>query len=142
SRIVSLWGNVTEVLYALGLGDNLVGRDVTSVVPEEVQELPEVTRGHDVSAEGVLSLNPTLVVGSLDNSGPGGALDHIRNVGIPVVLFEDPNSVDDIAGRIREIARATGVPNRGEKLATSTSEALGVVLRGLPVQADRPSVAF
>ena len=142
TRIVSLWGNVTEVLFALGLGDNVVGRDVTSTEPAAAAALPEVTRAHDVSAEGVLALNPTLVLGSLQNSGPEGSLDQIRNVGIPVVLFDDPASVEEIIPRIREIARTVGVPERGEELATDTQERLAAVEQAIPAGFDRPTVAF
>ncbi len=142
TRIVSLWGNVTEVLFDLGLGDSVVGRDITSTVPEEAQALPEVTRAHDVSAEGVLSLNPTLVLGSLDNSGPDTALEQIRNVGVPVILFDDPTSVEDIIPRIKEIATAVGVPELGEQMASQTAAALSSVEATIPTGADKPNVAF
>lgn len=141
SRIVSLWGNLTEVVVGLGLTDNLVGRDVASTIPE-VADLPIVTRAHDVSAEGVLSLNPTLVIGSMDNSGPATAIAQIRNVGVPVILFEDPTSVDDIVPRIRAIATALGVPEAGERMAAETGADLAAVEARIPDSAQKPLVAF
>ncbi len=142
TRIVSLWGNITEVLFDLGLGDNVVGRDITSTVPEEAKALPEVTRAHDVSAEPVLSLNPTLVLGSLDNSGPDTALQQIRNVGVPVILFDDPTSVEDIIPRIQQIAIAVGVPDLGQQMASQTATALASIEKTIPSGTDKPNVAF
>jgi iron complex transport system substrate-binding protein len=139
SRIVSLWGNVTEVVFGLGLGENVVGRDVTATFPE-AKDLPLVTRAHDVSAESVLSLHPTVVLASSD-TGPSEALQHIRDVGIPVVQFEEPNSVDDIVPRIEAIAAALGVPSAGEALAANVQDNMDAVREEIP-EAEAPRVAF
>ena len=81
SRIVTLWVNISEVVYSLGLGDNVVGRDITTTF-DEADGVPLVTRAHDVSAEGVLSLEPTLVLADTE-TGPPEALDAIRSAGDP-----------------------------------------------------------
>lgn len=141
SRIVSLWGNLTEVVFGLGLGGNVVGRDVTATFPE-ASHIPLVTRGHDISVEGVLSLHPTVVLASKDNSVPAAMLDHIRNVGIPVVFFEDPWSVDDVVPRIRELATALGVPAAGDELARVTEARMALVLANIPDPDNPPRVAF
>lgn len=140
TRIVSLWGNITEVVYGLGLGENIVGRDSTATFPE-VAKLPLVTRGHDLSVEGVLSLNPTLVLASKDNSGPSTALDQLRNIGIPVVMFKDPESVEEIVPRIRLIASALGVPASGEDLVRATESEMAAVQAKVP-NTSPPRVAF
>ncbi len=141
SRIVSLWGNLTEIVFGLGLGENVVGRDISATFPEAAN-LPLVTRAHDVSAEGVLSLKPTLVLASKDNSGPSTALDHIRNVGIPVVVFDDPTSVDDIIPRISAVANALGVPTAGDSLAAEVRSQLAATEAAAPNSANAPKVAF
>lgn len=141
TRIVSLWGNLTEIVYGLGLGDNVVGRDISATFPE-ASNLPLVTRAHDVSAEGVLSLHPTLVLASKDNSGPSTALDHIRNVGVPVVVFEDPTSVEDIIPRIEAVAEALGVSAAGERMAAEVQEQLTAIESIAPHPEDAPKVAF
>lgn len=140
SRIVSLRGNITEVVFALGLGDRLVGRDITATQPE-AEDLPLVTRAHDVSAEAVLSLHPTLVLAS-EETGPQSSLDHIRNVGIPVVIFEDPESMDDIAPRVRMIAQALGEPEAGEQLVARMQADLDAVRASVPAVDHPPRVAF
>jgi iron complex transport system substrate-binding protein len=140
SRIVPLWGSITEIIFGLGLGDSVVGRDVSATF-EEADGIPLVTQAHDVSAESVLALRPTLVLGST-TSGPASALSQIRNVGVPVITFEEPASVQDIAQRIRAIATALGVAQRGEELATRLEAELEGVQASIPKDADEPRVAF
>jgi iron complex transport system substrate-binding protein len=139
-RIVPLWGNISEVVFGLGLGDNVVGRDVTATFPE-ASDLPLVTRAHDVSAESVLSLHPTVVLAS-ENSGPSEALNHIRNVGIPVVVFKEPASVDEVTPRIRDIAAALGVSEAGEQLVAHVDEKLDELRGRVPASVESPRVAF
>ena len=61
-RIVSLGGAATEILYALGCGDRIVAVDVTSRYPAATREKPNVGYYRSLSAEGVLALNPDLIV--------------------------------------------------------------------------------
>lgn len=139
-RIVPLVGNISEVVFSLGLGDNVVGRDISATF-DEAADLPLVTEAHDVSAESVLSLRPTLVLADTE-TGPPEALDHLRNVGIPVVVFEQAESVDDIATRIRAVAAALGVAGAGDALVTETEAELAAVAGRIPADADTPTVAF
>ena len=140
SRLVVLQGNITEVVFELGLGRNVVGRDVATTFGE-ADEIPVVTEAHDVSAEAVLSLRPTLVLADTD-TGPSEALDQIRNVGVPVLVLERPTEVDDIAGRIRTIATALGVPERGEQVAADATAAIEAVTAGVPAGVEPVRVAF
>src|SRR5262249_18804242 len=84
SRIVPLWGNLSEIVFSLGLGDKVVARDASATFAEAAG-LPLVTRGHDVSAESVLSLRPTVVLAQTD-TGPREALEQIRAAGVPVLV--------------------------------------------------------
>lgn len=139
SRIVILQGNIAEVVFALGLGDHVVGRDISATF-DEAADIPLVTRAHDVSAESVLSLKPTVVLADTD-TGPPEAIEHIRNVGVPLVVFDTATSVDQIGPRIEAVATALGVAPTGAALAADTNEALAAATADIPVD-DRPSVAF
>lgn len=139
SRIVVLQGNIAEVVFALGLGDHVVGRDISATF-DEAADVPLVTRAHDVSAESVLSLRPTVVLADVD-TGPPEAIDHIRNVGVPLVVFDTATRVDQIGPRIEAVASALGVGPTGQRLASDTEQALAEVTRGIAAD-DRPSVAF
>lgn len=141
SRIVPLWGDVTEIIFGLGMGDSVVGRD-SSATFEGANDLPMVTRGHEVSAESVLSLRPTIVIADSE-TGPSEALEHIRNVGIPVLVFERATRVEEIGTRIRLVAEALGVPEAGDALAERTRAEIDAVAAGLDeMGGTRPRVAF
>jgi iron complex transport system substrate-binding protein len=138
ARIVPLWGSLAEITFTRGLGDRVVGRDVTATFAEAAH-LPLVTRAHDVSAEAVLSLRPTVVLATTD-SGPPEALDQIRAAGIPVVVVAEATTLAQIGPRIRLVAAALGVPAAGDRLAARTQERLDA--QAEPAAAHRPSVAF
>lgn len=140
SRIVSLWGNITETVFALGLGENVVGRDVASSFVE-AEEVPVVTRAHDVSPESVLSLRPTVVLAD-PTIGPPEAITQIRNAGVPVVVVDEVVTIDGIGDRVRQIAQALGVADAGEQLADEAAAEIEAVQEAIPDGADRPRVAF
>jgi iron complex transport system substrate-binding protein len=68
-RIVALGGEITEIVYQLGAAERLVGRDTTSTYPAEANELPDVGYFRQLGAEGVLSLQPDLVLAT-ESAGP------------------------------------------------------------------------
>src|SRR5690606_11549612 len=85
SRIVSVGGAVTEILYALGLADRVVAVDSTSLYPQAVRAKPNVGYMRQLSAEGVLGLNPSLVLAS-EASGPQETLAVLEAASVPLVL--------------------------------------------------------
>lgn len=117
SRIlaVNLSGSIAETVFSLGLGDRVVGRDTATTFPAAA-DLPVVTpAGHDLSAEGVLALDPTVVLADA-SIGPPEVLEQLRRSGIPVVMIDDERSLDAIPRQIRQIAAALGVPRAGAEL--------------------------
>ena len=87
-RIVSVGSSITEIVYALGAEKMLVGVDTTSLYPEEARKLPLVGYMRALSAEGVLSLKPTLIIATTA-AGPAGALDQLKATGIEVMILPD-----------------------------------------------------
>jgi iron complex transport system substrate-binding protein len=140
SRIVVLNGSLAETVYTLGLGDRVVGRDVGATF-KEAKKVPLVTRGHDVSAESVLARRPTLVLAQTD-TGPADALAQIRGAGVPVVVFDEVRSIDEIGARELAVAEALGVRSAGEKLKQRTEAAIDAVRASVPDGTDGPRVAF
>lgn len=115
NRIVSLDGITTEILFALGVGDKVVGRDDSSYYPPQVLRLPSVGYQFRLSAEGILSLRPTLVIGREDVRPPQ-VVDQLRQAGVAVVLVPAEPSVEGAKAKIRVVAQAVGQPERGEAL--------------------------
>ncbi len=104
SRIVTLSGDLTELVFALGAGDSVVGVDVTTVWPAEALELPIVGVGRFITAEGVLSADPTLVLGDTQSS-PSEALQQIESAGVDVELLGIPATFDEFYDKITALGR-------------------------------------
>ncbi|CAB3705735.1 heme/hemin ABC transporter substrate-binding protein [Achromobacter kerstersii] len=123
SRVVTLGGSVTEIVYGLGQGDRLVGDDQSSLYPEAATKLPRVGYYRAVPVEGVLSLKPDLVLAS-EQAGPPEALKRLAGVGVRVVTVSDAPSVDSLKSRIRAIAGALGVAAAGERMVEDVTQEL------------------
>lgn len=139
SRILPLNGGIAEIVFTLGLGDRVVGRDITATFAE-AEKLPQVTKAHDVSAESVLSLRPTVVLADTD-TGPSEAIDQIRDAGVPVVVLDPATKLSDVATRTTRIAQALGVPEAGKALNSRIAKDLSAAKAGVP-KGSRPKVAF
>lgn len=142
SRIVPLSGDIAEIIYDLGLADNVVGVDVSAVYPEgQWDALPKVGFERQLSAEGILSLNPTLVIGK-EQAGPPEALDQVRAAGVPVVIVSEPQTIEAPTIKIREVAAALGVPEAGERLATETQAKIDAAMERAATATSNPTVMF
>ena len=139
-RIVPLSGSLSEIVFTLGLGDRVVARDITATFAQAAK-LPVVTRGHDVSAESVLSLKPDLVLAET-TTGPEEAMDQIRAAGVPVLVIDPADELADVGTRIRAVADALGVPSAGEALTRRSEERIAAVRKEVPRHTDPPRVAF
>ena len=118
SRILALdvHGTLSRTVFELGLGDHVVGRDISTQFPEAA-ELPLVTRtGHDLSAEAILELDPTVIL--TDTSlGPWDVVLQMRDAGIPVVVTDSHRGLDNLGSLTQEVADALGLPEAGRVLA-------------------------
>jgi iron complex transport system substrate-binding protein len=118
SRIVSIGGAVTEILYALGRSNLIVGVDSTSLHPvEALKTKPSVGYFRHLSPEGVLSLGPSLILAA-EGSGPKETVSVLEAAAIPFVHVPDTYDGDGIVEKIRVVAAATESTLRGECLAT------------------------
>jgi iron complex transport system substrate-binding protein len=142
SRIVSIGGSITEILYALGLQQNIVAVDTTSLYPPSaLREKPNVGYMRQLSAEGVLSLSPTLVL-ALQGSGPKETIDILQQAKVPFVAVPDKFSGQGIIEKIHVVAQSVGTPARGECLARHVGDELAT-LDGVRAQIrERIKVAF
>ncbi|MFJ4572724.1 hemin ABC transporter substrate-binding protein [Streptomyces sp. NPDC088846] len=142
-RIVPLTGSLSEIVFTLGLGKQVVARDITATF-EQAAKLPVVTRAHDVSAESVLSLKPTVVLADT-TTGPAEAIDQIRDAGIALVVVEPAKELADVGPRIDTVAAALGVPDSGAELNARTRSRIEAVQKSAPAPAEegeKPRVAF
>lgn len=116
SRVITLGGDLSEIVFALGQGDKLAAVDTSSVYPpERVATLPKVGYVRQLSAEGVLSLNPSLILASQD-AGPPEVVEQLRSAGVPFLTVPGGDSIEGAKEKISFIAQAFGVPERAESL--------------------------
>lgn len=121
SRILALdlYGSTSRIVYELGLGDSVVGRDTSSDFPE-IADKPLVTsNGHELTGEAILDLAPTLIITDT-TLGPWDVVLQMRDAGIPVVVVDSHRSLDTVATLIEQVAAAVGLPEAGAELITRT----------------------
>jgi iron complex transport system substrate-binding protein len=115
-RIVAIGGSVTEIIYALGEQDRLIARDQTSTYPPEAEALPHVGYIRRLSPEGLLAVDPDLVI-AMEGYGPPEAKSVIAAAGIPIAEIPEGYDSAAILEKIRATAAALGTPEKGEALA-------------------------
>ncbi|MEM5582701.1 ABC transporter substrate-binding protein [Roseibium sp. AS2] len=116
SRVVAVGGSVTEVIFALGEQDRLIARDTTSIFPEEANALPDVGYIRALSPEGVLSVDPDLVL-MLEGSGPPEAVAVLKKSGVAVADVPETYTAEGIVAKVRKVGAVLGVPEKAEALA-------------------------
>ena len=115
-RIVSLGGAITETIFALGAGNRVVGTDSSSLVPDAAARLPKVGYVRQFSAEGVIGLEPTLVVAS-SAAAPASALAQVRAAGVQVIVVPEPADLDGARNQLQLIAEAVDAAEDAKAIA-------------------------
>lgn len=117
ARIIAAGGVVTEIVYALGRSDLLVGVDTTSTYPgTALKEKPNVGYVRALSSEGLLSLKPTTLV-AVESAGPRDVLKTVEEAGIKIVTIPEVATPAGISTKVREISELLGEKEKGAALA-------------------------
>lgn len=114
-KIVSISGTTTEIVCALGLQDEIVGVDVTSTYPEAMAKLPSVGHNRSMSAEAIIALAPTIVIGVAENVKPE-LVDQLKNAHIRVLLYNLETSVEGTKTLIKSVADSLGKADKAEAI--------------------------
>jgi iron complex transport system substrate-binding protein len=137
ARIVSIGGAITEILYALGFEDRLAGVDSTSLFPAAaLRDKPNVGYMRQLSAEGVLGLNPSLVL-AVQGSGPKETMDVLEAAKVPLVLVPETFSEQGLVEKIKLVGHAMGADKRAECLTAAVTGDLAQ-LRELRAKVTKP----
>jgi iron complex transport system substrate-binding protein len=139
-RIVTLGGAVTETVFALGGGAEVVGTDLTSRFPEAASALPRLGYVRQLGAEGVLSLRPDLVLATAD-AGPPAAIVQVEAAGVAVVRLQEAHGLAPALARIRAVGAAIGRDAAAGALAAAIGADVAAIAAGLPAGAA-PRVLF
>ncbi|MCX8663127.1 heme/hemin ABC transporter substrate-binding protein [Gilliamella sp. B2911] len=115
-RIVIAGGSLTEIVFALGAGDDVVGVDKTSSYPEKVKQLPQIGYWKLLNIEGVLSLRPTLFI-TLNDVEPDNVIEKVSESKVDVLaLRRVPGTIELLYENINKIASKLNKQEEGEKL--------------------------
>jgi iron complex transport system substrate-binding protein len=124
ARIVSIGGAITEILYALGFEDRLAGVDSTSLYPSAaLRDKPNVGYMRQLSAEGVLGLNPSLVL-AMQGSGPKETIEILEAAKVPLVMVPETFSEQGLLDKIALVGRAMDAGPRAECLTKAVADDL------------------
>ena len=125
-RLVTLGGDVTEIVYALDAEQSLVARDSTSSWPPAAQKLPDVGYLRQLNAEGILALRPQLVLASAQ-AQPSLVLHKVQASGVKVVNVPGGESLSAIDNKVAVIAEALGKTAAGDALRQQLQQQIAAI---------------
>ncbi|MBO6560974.1 MAG: ABC transporter substrate-binding protein [Nisaea sp.] len=140
-RIVSAGGDITEIIYALGAGDRVIAVDSTSNHPSEAVSKEQIGYIRRLAAEGILSLQPDLLIAAHD-AGPPAAVEQLRAAGLRVELAPKGNTPEGVLEKVRFVGKAIGLEAEGETLAQRVERDMAKALETAKGYTDTPRVIF
>ncbi len=114
-RIVAIDDSLTEIIFALGAGDQLVGRNFCSRYPAEALKLPSIGYMGALSVEGILSLRPNLII-AIKYARSQRVLQHLKEAGMHVEIIYNDLTVEGVKAKIRQVAKILNKTQQGEEL--------------------------
>jgi iron complex transport system substrate-binding protein len=131
-----------EIIWALGAQDHVVGVDYSSTFPPEVKKVQTVGYHRALSAEGILSLNPTSIIHD-NNIGPPQVVEQLQSLNIPMKTFTAKNnSIDGTKALLREMGDYFHKEQKAEELCKTLDTQLAASLESVKKYSDRPRVAI
>lgn len=125
-RIVSIGGDVTEIIYALNAEQNLVGRDSTSMIPQAVNALPDIGYMRQLNAEGILALKPTKVIAT-EVAQPSIVLEQLKSAGVNVDTIPFKYSAENVVEKIKKVGESLGKQTQAVTLAENFANELKAI---------------
>lgn len=120
-RIISASAGVSQIMFALGLEHNLIATDVTTVLPKDFKILPSIGYHRNLSAEGLLQLTPTHLIGS-EHMGPKKALDILRLNQTNILQLPDAYDIQTLNSNILSIAKISQKENIARELIAKNKD--------------------
>ena len=126
-RIVVAGGSLTELIYAIGAGNRVVGVDETPSYPPQAQALPHIGYWKQLSSEGILSLRPDSFI-TWQDAGPQLVFDQLRAQKVNVVtLPRVPATVEQMYANIHALAKNLNAEPQGDALVNTLRQRLDAV---------------
>ena len=119
SKIVIAGGSITEIIYFLNENKKIVGVDVTSNYPKKAKDLPSIGYVRNLSTEGILSLNPTLVLGE-DDMGPPNVIQQIKEIDVDLRIIPEEKNISGIINKIQCVASIIGASEKAQEMINTS----------------------
>ncbi len=130
-RLVVAGGSLTELIFAMGAGNRVVGVDETTSYPPETAALAHIGYWKQLNSEGILSLHPSGFI-TWQDAGPQLVLDQLRRQKVNVVtLTRVPATVEQMYANIRQLANTLQIPEQGDALVSRMHQRLERVQRSV-----------
>ena len=139
-RIISAGSGVTEIIYALGAGDQIVAVDSISAYPEDVNSLPRLGYLKQLSAEGILAMQPSILIGTED-MGPPTTMEQLKSAGVNIATLPLKSDAESIQHRILSLAKILDKEQEGKQLWQSVSDSFAEA-RNIAGEQKKPTVLF
>jgi iron complex transport system substrate-binding protein len=139
SRLVTIGGSLTEIVYELGAEASLIARDSTSTFPAETADLPDVGYMRQLAPEGVLSVQPSAIL-MLEGAGPIETIEVLRGASVPIVSVPETFDAAGVLTRVEAVAAALGVD--GDELASDIGDKFAALEAQTAQIGARKSVLF
>jgi len=114
-RIVSVSKHLTEMLFALGKGHNIVACDLTSSYPDSAKLLPTVGYHRALNPEGIVSMKPDIVIHSND-IGPASVLPQLEKLQLNINAFNGANTLDSAKLLLTDLGKFFGAEKQADSL--------------------------
>jgi iron complex transport system substrate-binding protein len=140
-RVVSLAPSNTEILFAVGAGDQVIGRDEFSDYPDQANTLPSVGGGFgDYNLEAIVDLEPDLVLAAEINTPE--QVKALEDLGLTVFLLPNPTSLEEMYGNLLTVAKLTGHESETEELVEELRDRVSQVEMGIESAEDQPTTFY
>lgn len=141
SRVVSIGSAVTETIFALDAAENLVAVDESSIYPEETTNYTKTSFTRSLSAEGLLSLSPSVILASAA-AGPEPVVQQIRATGIPLLKLTADETVEGAYERIRQLGQIFNKEEAANQIIQNIQNDLDRALAAQEGLFEKPTVLF
>ena len=119
SKIVIAGGSITEIIYFLKEDKKIVGVDVTSNYPKKSKDLPSIGYVRNLSTEGILSLNPTLILGE-DDMGPPNVIQQIKEIDVDLRIIPEEKNISGIIKKILCVGSIIGASEKAQEMINTS----------------------
>lgn len=141
-RIVSATGNASETIVALGLADKLVAVDTTSTLPKAVMDKkPKIGYRRALSAEGILSMRPDLLILAPD-AGPPAVIKQLQAANVPTITIANDKRIDGVIADINQIAEKLGVSETAKPMIENIRADEKIVKDFIATYPRQPKMVF